>query len=242
LRSLEWSDEFQRTQVEVSNHPDSARANYQAATDMMQRTYESGGGNPMAYQMVQFHFRRAAELDKNSKAALIGLLYLDCSAGVPKNAAIKAQLQERFATSRFTFGDRAVVQSLSALLVENRLCLENSEVTALIDAAMSNPLIDGSTRGMLYALAMDHAAAKMHDTPRALAYAQAAVASDAGSVALRVNLIHLYIQSNEIDRARREYEVLKTWKVPPRNQASVDELAKLFDTLEKNANRRKPVS
>jgi hypothetical protein len=133
------------------------------------------------------------------------------------------------------------VQSLSALLVENRLCLESDEATALIDAALTNPSADGQIRGMLYALAMDHAAAKMHDTPRALAYALAAVASDAGSVALRVNLIHMYIHSNEVESARREYEVLKTWKVPARNQTSVNELKSLFDTLEKNANQPKPI-
>jgi hypothetical protein len=81
----------------------------------------------------------------------------------------------------------------------------------------------------------------MHNAPLALAYAQAAVASDAGSVALRVNLIHLYIQSNQLEQARREYQSLKTWKVSPRNQTSVNELKSLFETLEKNANQPKPI-
>jgi hypothetical protein len=60
LRSLQWADEFQRTQVEVADHPNSARANFQAAAAALQRTFESGGGNPMAYQMVQFYYRRAS--------------------------------------------------------------------------------------------------------------------------------------------------------------------------------------
>jgi len=238
LRSLQWADEFQRTQVEAADHPDSARANYQAATIAMQRTFEAGGGNPMAYQMVQFHFKRAGELDKNSKAPLIGLLYLDCAAGLPKNAATQSSLRERFSSARFTFGDRAVVQSLSALLVEKRLCLDDQEVKALIEAGLANPTADGLMRGMLYAVAMDYAAAKMHSIPLALTYAQAAVGSDPGNVAFRVNLIHLYIQSNKVDEARREYITLASRQVPPRNKASLDELKNIFDAMGKNANTR----
>ena len=240
MRSLQWADEFQRSQVEVADHPDSARANYQAATVIMQRTYESGGGNPMAYQMVQYHYKRAGELDKNSKAPLLGLLYLDCAADLPKNAAIQSRLRERLATARFTFGDRAVVQSLSDLFVENRLCLEDGEVKALIDAGLSNPTADGSLRGMLYAVAMDYAAAKMHSTPLALAYAQAAVASDPGTVALRINLIHLYIRSGKVDEARQEYIRLTAGPIPSRDKPSLNELKNLFETIQKNANAPQP--
>ncbi len=238
LRAMQWADEFQRSQIEVADHPASARANYQAATVAMQRTYESGGGGPMAYQMVQFHYKLAAKLDQNSKSPLMGLLYLDCIAGVPKNREVTTQMLDRFASGRFTFGDRAVVQSLSELLVENRLCLDDPEVTALINAALSNPTADGPMRGMIYAVAMDHAAAKMHNTPLALAYARAAVASDPGSVALRVNLIHLYIQSSQVQEARKEYAGLVARKILAKNQASVNELKNLFETMEKNANSR----
>ena len=232
LRSMQWADEFHRTQIEVADHPGSARANYQAATVTMQRTYESGGGGPMAYNMVQFHFKLAAKLDENGKAPLMGLLYLDCMAGVPQNVETKAQLRVRFATGRFTFGERAVVQSLSELFVENRLCLGDHEVTILINAALSNPSADGPLRGMIYAVAMDHAAAKMQNIPLALAYAQAAVTSDPGSVALRVNLIRMYIQSNQLEDARREYSILGARQISPLHKASVDELKSIFDRID----------
>lgn len=238
LRSLQWADEFQRSQIEVAHHPDSARANYQAAMVAMQRTYESGGGSPMAYQMVQFHYKRAAELDTNSKAPMMGLLYLDCAAGLTKNAALQAKVRDRFASGRVTFGDRAVVQSLSGLLIDQRLCLDDREVTALIDAALSNPSADGSMRGMIYAVAMDYAAAHMHALPLALSYAQAAVASDPGNAALRVNLIHLLIQSNKVDEARREYITLAARPISARDKPSVGELKNILDAMEKNANTR----
>lgn len=236
LRSLEWADEFRRTQLEVANHPNSARANFQAASAAMQRTFESGGGNPIAYQMVQFYYRRAAELDQSSKAPLIGLVYLDCATGVPQDAALRSSLLRRFSSTRFTFGDRSIVQSLSGLLVERRLCMDDHEVKELIDAALSNPSADGSMRGMIYAVAMDYAAAKMRSIPLALSYAQAAVASDPGSVALRVNLVHLFLQANRVDDARREYIILTEGFQSPRDKAALGDLKTLFDAMAKSAN------
>jgi protein O-mannosyl-transferase len=241
LRSLQWADEFQRTQVEVAYHPLSARANYQAATATMQRTFDSGGGNPLAYQMVQFYYKRAAALDKSSKAPLIGLVYLDCAAGLRNEPAVRSTLLQRFSSEHFTFGDRAVIQSLSGLLVEGRLCMDDREVGELIKAALSNSSADGSIRGMINAVAMDYAAAKMHSIPLALTYAQAAVASDPGSVALRSNLIHLLLQANKVEDARREYMMLTESHHSARDKATLSGLKTLFDAIDKSANANRQV-
>jgi hypothetical protein len=238
LRSLQWADEFQRTQVEVADHPNSARANFQAAAAALQRTFESGGGNPMAYQMVQFYYRRAAELDETSKAPLVGLIYLDCVTGVRKDPALRTSLLRRFSSTRFTFGDRSLVQSLSGLLVEKRLCMDDHEVKEFIEAALSNPSADGSMRGMIYAVAMDYAAAKMRSIPLALTYAQAAVASNPGSIALRVNLVHLFLQANSVDDARREYIILTERFQSVRDKPVLAGLKTIFDAVGESANTR----
>jgi protein O-mannosyl-transferase len=241
IRSLQWEDEFQRAQVEVAYHPLSARANYQAAAATMQRTFESGGGNPMAYQMVQFYYKRAADLDKSSKAPLIGLVYLDCANGLRNDPAVRTALLRRFSTERFTLGDRAVVQSLSGLLVEGRLCMDDQQVKSLIDAALSNPAADGSMRGLINAVGMDYAAANMHSIPVALAYAQAAVASDPGNVALRSNLIHLLLRANRVDDARHEYMILAESPHPARDSPVLNELKTLFEAIGNGANANKQV-
>jgi protein O-mannosyl-transferase len=241
IRSMQWADEFQRTQVEVAHHPLSARANYQAAVATMQSTFESGGGNPLAYQMVQFYYKRAAEIDKGAKAPLIGLVYLDCATGLRNDPALRSALLQRFSSERFTYGDRSVIQSMSGLLVENHLCMDDREVKELIDAALSNPSADGSMRGMINAVAMDYAAAKMHSVPLALAYAQAAVASDPGSVALRSNLIHVLLQANQVEDARREYMMLTESHHSARDKAAMSGLKALFDAIGKSANANRQV-
>ena len=159
----------------------------------MERTVLStNGGNSFAVQTARFQFKRAAELDRNNKGALINLLYLDCMTGARKDKALQKtpaedavlqnELRESFATAHLVPGDRGLVQSLSELLVENRLCLEDAEVQALLDAALANPEAKGLIRGMINAVAMDYAVAKIGSLPLGLRYARAAVDSDPGNV------------------------------------------------------------
>ena len=119
--------------------------------------------------------------------------------------------------------------------------MDDEEVKAMIDAALSNPTADGSMRGMINAVGMDYAVAKMHSVPLALTYAQAAVASDPGSVALRSNLIHLLLQANKPGDARREYMMLVESPHPARDRPILNDLKTLFEAMGKSANANKQV-
>ncbi len=239
LRADQWGDEYRRTQLEATIHPNSARANFEAGVALVEKTFLSAnGGNSLAYQTARFHFRRAAELNRNDKAALINQMYLGCLTGAPKDAALQIALNERFATTPFPPGDRGVVQSLSELLVENRLCLNDAEVQALLDAALSNPAATGSIRGMIYAVAMDYAVAKTGSLPLGLNYARAAVASDPSDVPLRVNLVQLLLTSGDKDQANREFTALIRMHIPPHSRADVAQLDQKLGNMKPNANNR----
>jgi hypothetical protein len=238
LRSAQWGDEYRRTQIEVAIHPQSARANHEAALAIVERTFYVGNGTSLAHQMARYHFRQAMALDRQGKAPLIGLLYLDCAAGAPKEAGLSLALRDRFAKGPMPPGDRVIVQNLSQLLVENRLCLDDVEVRALLEAALSNPAADGRMRGMLNAVAMDYAMAKLGSVPLALGYARAAVNSDGASAALRINLVHLLIASGNMEEARREYTVLARSPIAPRDKAGLELLSQKLISMKPNANAR----
>jgi hypothetical protein len=239
LRAQQWGDEYRRTSIEATAHPDSARANYEAALSVMGRTFLSAnGGSDLAYQTAQGQFQRANTLDIKSKAPLIGLLYLDCLAGQPKKPELQIQLHERFSTHPFSPGDSLLIHSLSELLVNNRLCLNDAEVDALLKAALANPMAVGGIRGMIYAVAMDYAAAKIGSLPLALEYARAAVQSNPGSVPLRINLVQLLIGSRDKVAARQEFSGLTTLRIPPVDQSTVDQLGKQLERLEHDASPR----
>ena len=120
----------------------------------------------------------------------------------------------------------------------DKLCLNDSEVNALLNAALANPMAVGGIRGMIYAVAMDYAAAKMGSVSLALEYARAAVQSEPGSVPLRLNLVQLLVGSRNKSAARREFSELATLRIPPLDQATVDRLGKQLERLEHDASPR----
>jgi len=223
LRADQWGEEYRRTQLEAMIHPNSARANHEAGVALMERALLDGqGGNSIAYQMTVFHFKRAAELDRNGKAALIGQLYLDCLANAPNDAELRLALRERFATTPFRPGDHGLVYGLSELLVDNRLCLNEVEVQELLDAALSNPMATGAIRAKIYAVAMDYALGRLKSLPQALDYARAAVASDPGSAPLRINLIRLLLASGDKSEASQQYEALSLLRIQPNDKSDFE--------------------
>jgi hypothetical protein len=234
LRASQWADDFSRRQVEAFNHPQSARANYEYAIGVLDRTFEVGQGSGQAYDLVRMHLQRSAALDPSGKTALTGLVYLDCAAGKSRDAKLAADLLRNFANTHFNYEDRSLVQSLSPILIERRLCMGDDEVQALIAAGLSNPSLDGTTRSMLYALAMDYAAAVLHSIPLALEYAQAAAASEPTSLALRINLINLYLQSGKVDQAKQEYARLLNLPMPLGDKPSMDHLKSKFEAIEQH--------
>lgn len=237
LRSMQWADEYRRTQIEATVHPNSTRAHYEAALAVVDRVSGLVADNIPAYQKARFHFNRAAELDQNGKDAVMGLVYLDCLAGAPKDVSLQLKLRERFAKTRLSPRDMTVVQSLSGLLIGKRLCLEDDEVKALLGAALSNPAAIGAKRAALYTVAMDYAAAKIHSLPMALNYARAAVDSDPNSAVLRINLTHLLLASGDMVASRREYTTLVKMHIALRDKAGFEALSQKIMRMEKDANK-----
>jgi len=77
---------------------------------------------------------------------------------------------------------------------------------------------------MLHAVAMDYAAAKLGSLPLARKHALAAVESDPGNAVLRINLIRVLLQLDEVDEAKRQYVSLARLRVPAANRMEVESL------------------
>lgn len=229
LRASQWGDEYRRATLEAAVHPDSARANYQAALIFIDRAAATGSlGNPMAYQAINYYLERSTELDKNAKAPLIGFLYMACQAGLPKDERRLLQLAERLRSARFSPGDLNFYKSLSGLLVENRLCLSDQQVQGLLASALENPLLDAYARGLVLSVGMDYAFAKMESLPLAMEYANRALSVDPSNVALRINLLHLLLKAGQHDRAVEVYAGLAKMKIPPIHLKEIIELKQLL--------------
>jgi hypothetical protein len=224
LRAAQWGDEYVRTQIESNTHPESSRTHNDAARAILDKTLHTGFMNLSAYNMTRIHYQRAAQFDPNSKAALMGVLYVDCAVEAKKDLATQTALFERLAHTRSTLGDFAFIQSLSDILSNNMLCMTQREIDDLFAAALSNPWADGRARAMWHAVAMDYAAARLGSLTQARVHAQAAVESDPGSVPLHINLIRILVRLDDSAAARRQYAILRQLPIPPVNRAEVENL------------------
>jgi len=231
LRASQWSNEYNETQFEVHAHPNSPRANYEAARMILEKENVKFTENEAEYKMARGYFQRATELDLSGKDALLGIMYADCLHNGSKDLSVQLKLRERFAHAHVAQRDATIVQSLSDILVEKRLCLTDEEVKSLLDAALSNPWADGRMRGLIYAVAMDYSIAKIGSLPSALNYAQAATDSDPGSIPFRINLIHLLLASGEKQKALQKYASLLSMTITLRDKPAFEELKRKITAL-----------
>ncbi len=228
LRASQWSDDFTRRQVEVFNHPLSARAHYEFAIGLQARTFESGQPSDAAYQHIHEHLRRATEVDPNGKVATLGLLYLDCLTHKPQDAAAFSELLHRVGTQKFSHFDRNAIQGMSAQLVNNKLCLSSADVQTLLNAGIANPHISDALRGAFYAVGMDYALVHLKDPELALLYAKAATAVAPDELAFSSNLIHILVRVGQVQAAHNEYERLSALPIAVRNPAAIIALKTLI--------------
>lgn len=224
LRAAQWGNELVRTQAESAAHPNSSRTHFEAARAILARQLPGGEIATAAFRAARSHFQQAAQLNPHGKAALASILYLDCAARMPPDLKVRQQLLDRLGQARFTPGEEGFVQGLSDLFVNDLLCLREPDVEALLVAALANPTATAKIRGMLHAVAMDYAAARLGSLPQARQHAQAAVESDPGNAVLRINLIRVLLQLGETAEAQRQYAVLRTLRVPAANRREVENL------------------
>jgi hypothetical protein len=226
LRAAQWGDEYVRTQIEANAHPRSSRTHHDAARAIIVREMPTGYLSEAAYHMARIHFQRAAQYDPRNKAALTGVLYLDCAYGARHDIGVWTDLLQRVKQTAYSLADQSFIQGLSDKLAYGLLCLNDVETEQLLEAALNNPTADGKIRGMLHAVAMDHAAARLGSLPLARRHALAAVESDPGNAILHLNLIRLFLRTGEITLAKQQYAVMLRLKMPVSIRSEVENLGR----------------
>lgn len=224
LRAHQWGDEYLRTQIESNDHPQSARTHFEAGRAILAREMPTGALSTPAYNMARIHFQRAAQFDPHSKAALASVLYLDCAVRAKPDAVVQQSLLDRMAHARFTFGEEQFIHGLSDLLVHDLLCLDPAQIDELIAAGLGNPTASGKIRGMLHAVAMDYAAARLGSMVKARTHALAAIEADPGNAVLHINLIRVLLRLGETEEASRQYTVLQGLRIPPGSRKEAEAL------------------
>lgn len=162
IRAHEFGEEVRRTQIEAQHHPDSARAQHDAARVLAGMVASGEQGAP-AYSLARSHYELAGRISTSFKMSWLGLIDLNCRVGVPVEQDWLRILAERLKDTPFAPGDRNVLYALKEMAIENPGCLQQEEVGSLFMAAIRNPVVSDETRATLYSWYADYLWLVTHD-------------------------------------------------------------------------------
>lgn len=162
LRAYQFGDELRRTQAEVRHHPASARAQYDAGR-MLAAQVEAVQRDSAAYTSARTHFERAGALDPAFKFGWLGLMYLNCRAGMSVEQRWVRELAHRLRHTPFGPGDATVLFMLREISVSGGLCLGRAEVEQLFLAALANPSAATHLRADMHSWLADYYVLRVRD-------------------------------------------------------------------------------
>lgn len=139
LRTATWSDNFRLHADMVANHPDSSRAHYGLAQELLRRAQDTPEIRREALELALHHLRRAAALSPSN----IGALHIMATLLPPGTPEYEAVWNEMYARARFGAPGRGMfnpLQEMTRCAVEEPGCpLPVDRVERLFRAALDNP-------------------------------------------------------------------------------------------------------
>lgn len=174
MRSMQYGDGLEGAQMEVSYHPRSPRANYEAAAALMKNGY-GAQGDPLGEVLVQYHFREAGKLDPSFKLGYLGLIMWACASERPLDTLWLDELEQRLKDTPFGPKDRDLAADLLPPLLANKSCIDRSQALRLFTAGSTNSRIGDNARASFLETAADYELLAYADIGSAIQFLKRAV-------------------------------------------------------------------
>lgn len=155
LRSHLFGDEGLRTQTEALHHPTSARAHHEAGR-FLSELPDATSPITSTHSIAREHYRTACELDSNSKMCWLGLIDLNCKAGLPAEKEWIIELIRRLRETPFAPADSNVLFAAKEAAVNGSQCLDRLDIDGLFSAALANPTVTPWTQAILHSWHADY--------------------------------------------------------------------------------------
>lgn len=202
LRSHQFGDEVRRTQIEAQHHRTSSRAQYEAGRTLAGLP-ESQAPNSPTHAFARAHYEMAGELDPDSKLGWLGLIHLDCKAGLPVKRAETDELSRRLRETPFAPGDRNVLYGLKEMSITGSICLTRPEIDGLFAAALANPGVSPGVQAMLHSWHADYLWLREHDMAAARSALGRSLTLNPSNLSNRLKWAQLILISGEREQARQ---------------------------------------
>lgn len=236
LRADQFGDEIRRSQIEAQHHRGSARAQHEAGR-VLAGLEGSDSASSLRYSLAKAHYELAGQLDPNLKMSLLGLMHLNCKAGIAIEQPWVAELQRRLRDTPFAPGDRNILYGLKEMTIAGSLCLERPEVDSMFAAALGNPGVSPGVRAMILSWYADYLWLHEKNLPAAFAALGQSLALVPSNTSNRLKLAQLRFIAGERDQARQLLLELRGERLSVEERKTLDELLAGLGMLE-----NKPVS
>lgn len=223
LRAHQFGEEVRRTQIEAQHHRASARAQHEAGASLAALPGAASRNSP-TYAFARTHYEMAGELDPNLKMNWLGLIHLNCQAGMPARRTDIDELSRRLRETPFAPGDTGVLYNLKEMSIAGSVCLTRLEMNAVFAAAIANPGVSFGIKAILHSWHADYLWLHEHDIVAAQSALGQSLALNPSNQSNRLKWAQLLMISGERTQARELLQALSKGHFSADERKTLDEL------------------
>lgn len=232
IRAEQWADENELKLMEVAHHPDSLRANADAAYVYTFLPAFSPDQAEQHYRLAISHYQKTADLSPSDTFGLFGLIALNSRYGKQVNEHWVRELEYRLEYRPFAPAAVNSLISLEKCVSSGRCALPKSTMAGILTAALRNPTLHGGTRvGALFAWS-NFLFKSMNDRDAALDAARAAANGAPDQPDTQLTYIKFLLNLGKPEEAKERIIRFRLTDKTKIYHAQLHELEKLVTTME----------
>lgn len=235
IRAGQWADPQAHPLIEVRHHPDSVRANTEAAYMYVVQPAFSPEQAENNYRHAFSHYQKAADLSSSGTSGLLGLVGLNAMKGRPIEEHWARELEHRLEHLPFSPDSANSLMHLEKCLTSGNCNLSPQFMARLLQAALRNPKLSGTAHSSLQFALSNLLFVAMHDSDAALKAAYKALDASPGDPDNRITLIKFLLNQNRPDDAIKQITLLRQLEDMKIYGGQLDELEKLATMLNQAA-------
>lgn len=210
VRSAQFGDFWGFSGMEAEHHPESSRANQNAAVSIMKLMMETKSSNPELVSKTTEYLRRSAEANPNSTAPLFtAVLFLPEITHQPASTEFLDELSTKLGNALPDASTNSYFTALLRQAEDGKLMLSPAQVHKLFEQAEANPLILKGTKADIIATRATYAQSVEHDNTKARMIIDRALTTDPERSGVYVPAVWIYQEAGMWQDAARILDQLK---------------------------------
>jgi hypothetical protein len=227
VRAQSFGNDLQRTLLEVEHHPASSYAQHEAAV-ILASLPQALVANSETYVLARQHYEFALTLNPHFKMGLLGLIHLDCRAGLPPQKSEVNELKRRLSETKFAPGDRTVLYNLKEMSINGSPCLSRNEMDNLFAAALVNSGVTLGVQAILLSWQADYLWLREGDVVAARNALARSLSLNSENLSNRLKWAQLLMISGDHEQARIALNELKSEKFASEERQTLNELMAVY--------------